>query len=335
MKQDLLQVVEAAYAEHVSEQDWLRGIAEAGAPELDAGLGVCAYSFKFENGLPVFGTSVDVGRFDPAMPRLMNMLAAAPPDISRRAFDSDIVSTLSEFFGLSDKPFFTKNLGDLGAGDSIGVVAYDPRGCGVCLASWLPERRVLSPAFKRAWAHIVAHLRAGMRLRMHGAEAIGPEAVLDLSGKLHDASGAAKDRNARAHLRQAARAIDRARARRNSEPEKAIEIWRALVSGRWSLVDQFEADGRHFLLARPNEVRALPVRELTPRERQVAALAARGRSNKLIAYELGVALGTVATLLGRAARKLGVTSRTRLVFEWQRLERAAASAASRDPDESR
>jgi DNA-binding NarL/FixJ family response regulator len=327
VKPDLLQVVEAAYADDVSEEDWLRGIGEAAAPELDAGLGVCAYAFKFENGLPVFGTSVDVGRFDSAMPRLMNMLAEGPPEIARRAFDSDIVSTLSEFFGLDDKPFFVKNLDDMGARDSIGVVVYDPRGSGVCLASWLPEQCVLPPAFKRAWAHIVAHLRAGMRLRRQGAEGLEPEAVLDLSGKLHDAIGAAEDRDARAHLRQAARAIDRARARRRSEPENAIEMWRALVSGRWSLVDQFEADGRHFLVARPNEVRTAPVRELTPREQQVAALAARGRSNKLIAYELGIALGTVATLLGRAARKLGVTSRTRLVLEWKRRE--AASAASR------
>lgn len=325
VRQDWLEVVEAAYRDDVPEKEWLRGLANAARPVLDAGLGVCAYSYSIEGTRPVFGTSVDVGRVDPAMPRLLNMLAEGPADVSLRAFNSDIVSTLSEFFGLRDKPFFTQNLGDMGARDSIGIVALDPSGRGVVLASWLPEERKLAPSFKRAWAHIVAHLRAGLRLRLRESPPVQSEAVLDTSGKLHHASGIAESRHAQAALRQAARAIDRARARRATDPEDAIEIWRAMVSGRWSLVDQFEADGRHFLVARPNPVRTMPVRELSERERQVVALAARGRSNKLIAYELGIALGTVATLLGRAARKLGVKSRAQLVTEWQRRARTAPS----------
>ncbi|MEO6097530.1 MAG: LuxR C-terminal-related transcriptional regulator [Fibrobacteria bacterium] len=49
------------------------------------------------------------------------------------------------------------------------------------------------------------------------------------------------------------------------------------------------------------------------RERQVAALAELGRSNKVIAYELGLGHSTVRVLLARAAGKPGVKTRIGLV----------------------
>jgi DNA-binding CsgD family transcriptional regulator len=53
--------------------------------------------------------------------------------------------------------------------------------------------------------------------------------------------------------------------------------------------------------------------DLTPRERQVAALAARGHANKVIAYDLGLTVSTVSVYLGKAARKLGVRGRVALI----------------------
>lgn len=52
--------------------------------------------------------------------------------------------------------------------------------------------------------------------------------------------------------------------------------------------------------------------ELTGREREVSALAARGLRSKEIAAELGVSVRTVDNLLQRAYRKLGVSSRADL-----------------------
>jgi len=84
------------------------------------------------------------------------------------------------------------------------------------------------------------------------------------------------------------------------------------VARRWSLVDRFDSDGRRFLVARRNEPDVRDPRALSPRERQVAAFAALGHSNKLIAYTLGLSASTIATHLAAAMRKLAVRSRVEL-----------------------
>jgi DNA-binding CsgD family transcriptional regulator len=104
---------------------------------------------------------------------------------------------------------------------------------------------------------------------------------------------------------------------RRRDPDEAVELWRGLVAGRWSVVDQFDHDGKRFVVAVPNEPRPrFTGRELTAREAQVTALAARGHSNKLIAYELGLSVSTVGAYLASAARKLGAPTRASLVRAW-------------------
>ena len=61
---------------------------------------------------------------------------------------------------------------------------------------------------------------------------------------------------------------------------------------------------------RPRRRRPAEADDLTPREREVLVLIARGRSNKGIALELGVAEKTVKTHVGHMLGKLGVTDRT-------------------------
>jgi DNA-binding CsgD family transcriptional regulator len=92
-----------------------------------------------------------------------------------------------------------------------------------------------------------------------------------------------------------------------------VAQWKALVDARWSLVDHFERDGKHFILAERNDPIAGGIALLSDRERQVVALAAVGHANKMIAYELGISVSTVGVLLARAAKRVGVRSRKKLV----------------------
>ncbi|WP_326599179.1 helix-turn-helix transcriptional regulator [Streptomyces sp. NBC_01803] len=65
---------------------------------------------------------------------------------------------------------------------------------------------------------------------------------------------------------------------------------------------------------------------LTPREREVAGLAARGLTNQQIAQRLFVGVGTVKKHLTRALAKTGATSRTQLAVRWRAFETAQSEA---------
>lgn len=141
-------------------------------------------------------------------------------------------------------------------------------------------------------------------------EAVRPlEAVLRPDGKLEHAEPAAQDREARAMLRAGVLSLDRARGPlRERDAEKAVGIWNALVAGRWSLLDQFDSDGRRYVVAHRNDASVPDARGLTHRECQVLAHVELGHSNKMIAYELGLSTSTVAGHLASARAKLRLPS---------------------------
>jgi DNA-binding CsgD family transcriptional regulator len=117
-------------------------------------------------------------------------------------------------------------------------------------------------------------------------------------------------------IRDAAVAVDRAtRQLRLRDTAEALRLWEALGDGRLTVIDSFERDGRCYLVARarPGAMTTRPDAPLTKREREVAAYAALGHANKLIAYQLGVSVSTVATHLMAAARKLHAPSRAALI----------------------
>ena len=94
------------------------------------------------------------------------------------------------------------------------------------------------------------------------------------------------------------------------DPANAAELWRLFETGRWSVVDGVDRDGVRYLLACESDSED---RALTLRERQVVKQASLGDSNKVIAYDLGVATSTISTHLARAAAKLGLRSRAAMI----------------------
>lgn len=102
------------------------------------------------------------------------------------------------------------------------------------------------------------------------------------------------------------------------DPAEAALVWRALVDGRSTVVDHFDAHGRRYFIVRRRQASS----KLTSRERQVLYHAALGYSGKRIAYEIGISQSTVALHLKSAANKMGYRSRVCLVL---------ALAAARSP----
>lgn len=164
-----------------------------------------------------------------------------------------------------------------------------------------------------------AHIKAGLRLRRRlreAAEAVRPSAdgaVLDADARVVHAEGEARSKSAQDVIMQRARDIERARTKRHGRDDDALEVWQGLIDGRWSLVERFDADGKRYLLAHQNPEHVRDPRGLSDIESRVTGLAARGYSNKLIAYHLGLAEGSAAGYLAAALRKLGLADRADLV----------------------
>jgi DNA-binding NarL/FixJ family response regulator len=76
-------------------------------------------------------------------------------------------------------------------------------------------------------------------------------------------------------------------------------------------VPTLDARAQHTIMKQLAEpIGATPFESLTPRERDVLRLIARGESNKRIASELNLSLGTVKGYVSAVLEKLGVADRT-------------------------
>jgi DNA-binding CsgD family transcriptional regulator len=325
---DPVAILECAYrTEHDDDDErWLGRILDLARPALDEGLGVAGFFYDVSNPSEMrVWAPVLVGTPPGAIEALYTINAAAPEDYARELYrPTAMCATLSERFHLGqrvlDEPLAREVLAPLGVRDFVSVSATDPSGVGCLIGAPLGRVARVGRRGAALWNRIAAHIAAGSRLRRASADARSidrtpaAEAILSTSGKIEHAEDAAKSRDARDALASAARDIDRARGRlRRSDPDEAIEIWTALVAGRWTLVDHFDHDGRRYVVARKNDPEVTPSGALTPRERQVVAYAAMGQSNKLIAYTLGLSASTVAMHLSSAAAKLGVKSRVALI----------------------
>jgi DNA-binding CsgD family transcriptional regulator len=311
---DLISIVEESYATTTDDEAWLRGILAAAQPSLERGMGILGYLYDLSvlPGRILSYASLD-SPFDAADVALgMTSLSNDYIDNSWRTVR---VGTAASVPGFEKQPTADMLFRSRGVADLLVVNALDPSGIGVSVA--VPDRRsvTLPPRQRAHYACVAAHLAAAFRLRRKVAEL---EAILAPSGGIVHAEGRAKAGEARTLLAAGARAMERARGKlRREDPDKAIRGWRALVGGRWSVLDHFESDGKRYLVARTNEPASRGPERLTERERQVLEYAALGLSNKEIAYELGIAAPTVRVLIARAALKLRATGREQLLARYK------------------
>lgn len=98
---------------------------------------------------------------------------------------------------------------------------------------------------------------------------------------------------------------------KNSQPAELARAVRAAHAGEAIIDPTVAARLVHALGERTSPARdAAALHDLTGREREVLELIAHGRSNKRIAFELGISEKTVKTHVGHVLAKLDVTDRT-------------------------
>jgi DNA-binding NarL/FixJ family response regulator len=326
-----IDVVESGYRLEGSEDEWFGRVLGELAPELDRGLGTMAITYHFDGERLVFDRLVGRGCPDHLLQFTRAMYENVTPEAARElCTGAGAMCALSEFMrrvpaevrgGIRDA--FAK----LGISDTLLVGYPDGDGGWITFASITAEPiRTFAPQ-RQIWTRICAHLATAWRLRTRiGTARAAAEAVLSLSGKVLSAEGGATGKGARERLQQAAKDIDRARGSlRRRDPMAAIDLWKGLVSGRWSLVDRVDERESTMLIAHKNDPTTPDPRGLSPRERAIVELALTGTSNKNIAYTLGLSPGTVAGHLQQALAKLRIKSRVELM----RLGAGAAAQAPR------
>lgn len=336
-RHDPIAVVEACYDLSASEEQWLQGIADTALP-LIRGVGLLAYHVDLDERGPLFQTPVQAGGQEEALARIQEMAALLERQragtnhsfadrVKARIYTRVVrggVLEPADVMLLADSrhfgPKWMYTLGVPGVREVFHLRSHHIDGNGVTmLVAGLSDERPLRPSERRMYQMLSAHIKAGLRLRrrlpqvLKAVAASADGAILDAAAHVVHAEGEAKEHSAREELEAMARAIDKARSKKTGRDESALEVWQGLVSGRWSLIEQFDQDGKRFVLAHRNPESVTDPRGLTSMEARVAGLAVRGYSNKLIAYHLGVSEGTVSSHLARAMVKLKVENRSQLL----------------------
>lgn len=324
-----LDCLDAAYRLDLDDAAYIQNLAEQAAPTLDRGLGVLAYTYDARDpDSPVIQSFATSAGFDPAwLPRFYEAVEAAghagPPQPTGFPTWSHLVCTQASLV-VGMKPYLSLFSHIGGSRDTFALNALDASGRGVWLGAPMRTTRRVSEAHITLFTRLAAHLTSALRVRRNaGGDKPQAAAILSPSGALLHAEGdhAPTVVEARGELRRATLAFDEARTTKlRANPEEATRRWRPLVASRWSLLDDFDSDGRRFVVAVENAPPTrTPRRELSEREHQVMTQAELGHSDKVIAYELGLSASTVRVLLHRAMRKLGVSARNEAVARFAAL----------------
>lgn len=304
-----IDVVEAAYSLEQDEQAWLGGLARTAAPALDRGLGVVAYLGETKSLKTIAYASHAITTDVQALFGIVAQMSPSETTLQFQRRSVGFSSMREAFFGDDSlEDVWIRAQAVYGFADAITVHGHGANGCTVHIFAVSKRQEEVTPRLSRVWERIAYHIAAGHRLRTRLA---APDALLDANGKMHH-SNKALGTKAEA-LRQAVRDREKSRGPlRRKDGEEALALWRGLAAGKWSLVDQWDSDGKRFVAALENQPPNLDPRALRPREGAAASLAARGAAAKDIAYALGISPSNARALLASSLGKLGLGSRAEL-----------------------
>ena len=332
----ILSLLDAAYRLDVADDVWLGDVVVAGRNVFDRGLGLSGYYVDASRSTEFLAWGLRTTGQDEAVERerFVRWSESAPLELKRVAHLCGAARFASQLpRGDVEPEAVDRSFEVTGWPDVLGICALDATGMGCALAVPCLERAAAPLEQETAlWERLAAHIAAAARLRRRGPAP--PAAVLSPTGRIEHAQGEARSPAALNELREAARRYDRIRSRRGpSDPLEATRMWRALIAGRWSVVDHFDRDGRRYIVAEENTPEVDPWSRLSPLEARVLRAAGLGHSNKMVAYELGIATSTVSACLRRAATKLGARNRVDLIRA-SSARFASARPEPQAPDES-
>ncbi len=314
---DAVAVVEAVYALDESEDSWRERLLDAVEPVLSPRIGLAAMTFQ-----RTAGGGFELAHFTARGRRevcdsIPEAVSAAPPmGTEALLLRGPAAKSLSEVMAGRDASFesrFRESTAGL-ASDALGLACDSCSGQVLWIASALSRPRRATAPERRHLNRLAAHIGAGLRLRqrienldLHHGEAA--EAIFNADGEVLDARGRATAASAQDRLRRAVLRIQQARGPlRHIDPARALSLWHALVAGRWSLVDHFDADGSHMVVAVKNAPQVRDPRGLSNLQVTVAEEFGKGNSTKRIAYVLGVSTSAVSNALFSVREKLGLRS---------------------------
>jgi DNA-binding CsgD family transcriptional regulator len=319
-RSDPINVLEALYALEQPRPEWFQGVLAAASPVFDRGAGIGFVLYNASGDVPrvemVEGINVDPKSVE------INAKFHAAPEYAKRivnAYRTEVCSTMAEHV---PEPWMLREMREVfakvGVRDQILVNGGNPSGFGCALYVFSKRTLRLAAPDRLLLTRIATHLSTAYRLHRRLEAGRGKDApidaVLKVDGRVEHVESPASSRQIRATLSEAVKQREWARGPRGrSNSQRATAAWKPLVVGRWTLVDAYEHNGSRYITARENAPSSMGPQSLSSRERQVTGLASLGHSNKLIAYELGIAHSTVRVLLARAAAKLGVRSRAALL----------------------
>ncbi len=343
MSFDVIGAVEACYAGAADDEAWLSRLLATLSP-LARGHGVYAQVYRQCQDGSLLVERRRCQDLPPDVPdELDRLFLSAPPEVVRRHWSPappvdyctrrllNAPAQVELALRRMRERFHVK--------DVLGIFGADVDGRVMAIFIGVPgELAQLPPRVVYRLRSVAAHLTSGVRLRsalgsaeaeVDGAAGPPPEAVLDPAGHALDASGPARDRAARTSLGVAVRLMEKARGRlRRADPDEALQLWRGLVEGTWSLVEHHDTDGKRYLLARRNQPGTQEPTALTRNERSVLAFAAMGHQNKYIGYLLGLSPSAVTSHLRAAQRKLGLSSRNDLIRTFASIVHPRTESAS-------
>jgi len=312
-------IVEAAYHLDGSEMTWLEGIVEQTNVDLDTESGL--YAFTGDESVPNLAKTPAFveRRLSPEIRARLEALNASTPTAMLDLLKGRLVTCggLVQVLG-ADSPVvahFREHMESAGAIDGFCMFAQDAEGGSLTIAAPTRVHIAPSPRVRGIWQRVGLHLVAGLRLRRKlASHETRRAALLSPSGTIEDASeDVAKHGAACRALADAVRAMDRARtSEMRASPERALELWRGLVAGQWSLVDHWEHGGRRYVAAYPNRPGMRDPRALSKTEQAVLRYVELGATNKEASYALGVSEKTVTECVTRILRKFRVRSRVEL-----------------------